>query len=174
MGREEGLLHLHTDRFLLFLCVPRLNLNRPTCPSTVFFNTSVLSFSPFLSLSCVCPRLPLSTSVPSTQSNHHKPLSHHLCIASSIPLLVCPAPSLHTLLCTVCVCVCRYNTPRGTILHRHWHVVDISAQFTGFLRLQRVTVFTSTPTYQCVCRRYYACLDYMFACVCAGHKWVSL
>lgn len=144
MEREEGLLDLHTDRFLLFLCVLRLNPNWPTCP----FNTSVLLFSPFLSLSCVCPLFPLYTSVPCTQGNHHKPLSHHLCIASSIPLPICPAPSLHTLLCTVCVCVC--NTPRGTILHRHWHVVDISAQFTGFLWLQCLTVFTSTPTYQCV------------------------
>lgn len=130
MEREEGLLDLHTDRFLLFLCVLRLNPNRPTCP----FNTSVLLFSPFLSLSCVCPLFPLYTSVPCTQGNHHKPLSHHLCIASSIPLPICPAPSLHTLLCTVCVCVCvtHPEAPFCTDIGMLWTLALNSLASCGF------------------------------------------
>lgn len=75
------------------------------------------SQSPHLSLNSVLehicpPSLPpfispsLPTSARGTQSNHREPLSHHRCIASSIPLPFCPAPSPHTLFCALCVCVC--------------------------------------------------------------------
>lgn len=66
-------------RFLLFLCVLCLNLNHPTCRPALFFYTSALSFS--LSFTALWSLLP--TSVPSTQSNHRTPLSHHLSIVSS-------------------------------------------------------------------------------------------
>lgn len=70
-----------------------------TCPSAVLFNTPGLLFSPRLYVFCVCPLvLLLHICNQRTQSNHHKPLSHHLSIASSLPL---PAPSLHTLSGTV-------------------------------------------------------------------------
>lgn len=174
MEREERLLHLHTDGFLLFLCALCLNLNRPTCASTLLFNTSVLSFSPFffISLLRLSPAPSLHICTQHTEQSPQATITPSLYrFIYSITYL---SRSLSSHIIVYCVYVCGYNTPRGTILRRHWHVVDISAQFTGFLWLQCLTVFTSTPIRQCVRRRYYACLDYMFSCVCAGHKRVSL
>lgn len=146
MEGEEGLPHLHTDRFL---CVLRLNLNRPTCPSAMFFNTFVLSLSPFVSIPRVGLLLPLSTSAHraiTTRHYHTISVSLHLFHYLSVPRSL----SSHIIAYSVCVrvCVCGCNTPRSTVLHRHRHVVDVPSQFTGFLRLQCITVFTSAPAYK--------------------------
>ena len=132
---------LHTDIFFFTLCGLGLNLNHPTCPSAVLFNTPALSLSQLLSVSCVRPR---------SLSPHLHPA--HRAVATSpyhtISVSLCLFHYLLHLLAHYCVlCVCRYNAPRGSALHRHWHVVDVSAQFTVSLQLQRLTVFISPPTY---------------------------
>lgn len=174
MEREEGLPHLHTDRLLLFLCVLHLHLNQPSFPSAISLDTFILSFSPFVSILCFC--LPPS---PHLYSAHRAiTTSHYHTISVSLHLFhyllyMSRTSSLHALLYIVCV-------GGGTTYPEAQFCgeMDIRFQFTGFLRLQCIEVFTSTSAYQCELRRYYAGIDYMFACVCvcvcAEQKQVSL
>lgn len=157
--REEGLLHLHTNTFLLFLCLLRLNLNRPTCPSSVFFNTSTShSLHFYLSLvSFPCslsPHLYPAHRAITTSHYHTIPVSLHLFHYLSVLL---PLFTHYCVLCVyICVCVCVGIThPKVPFCT---DIVDISSQFTGFLRLQCLTVFTSLQLTVLCMSRLYICL----------------
>lgn len=103
MGREEGLLHLHTDRFLLFPphppCARGLNLNRLTCPSTPFLSTSVLPRSLHSSLP-LSPHLHAAHRAITASRYHTIAVSLHLFHYLSVPL------PLLTHYSVLCVCVC--------------------------------------------------------------------
>lgn len=106
MEREEGLLHLHTDRFLLFLCVLGQNLNLFTCPSIhlsshpLHFNLSLVSVPCSLSPHLYAAHRAITTSRYHTISvSLH--LFHYLCVL--LPLLT------YYCILFVCICVCLCN-----------------------------------------------------------------
>lgn len=123
MEREDGFLLLHTNTFLLFLCTLCLNFNRPTCPSSGFFNTSSSHSLHFcLSLLCLYSAPSLHICTQNTEQSPQNTITLSLyCFIYSITYLS-RSLSSHIIVYSVCslcvyVCVCGSNTPRGTILH---------------------------------------------------------
>ena len=80
-----------------------------TPPFPELCNTPGRSFPPLLPLLCLSPGSPVPIC---TRGSHHKSLSYHFSIASSVPF-ACSFSSCHIMW------LCWYNIARGSILYSH-------------------------------------------------------